>query len=144
MTELILVSIYASLGSAAALIFLSHLAPRFGKGGLTAEMEPPELFGKKLKARESHFVGILVHFFYYGFWGVAYGLAVEFAGFDSGVTGFLMLSALVTFVSTCVVMPIEGFGLFGRKLDRWFFIDSLLTNIVWVMLFAFMLRLWLG
>lgn len=144
MTEHVLIALYASLGAAAVLIFLSHLAPRFGKGRFAAELEPPEIFGKKLRHRESHFVGVLVHFIFYGAWGLIYALLIEFGLLEAGVTSFAILTVLVTGISSCIIMPIEGYGFFGKKHDPWFALDSFVTNTIWVMLFALFLKLWQG
>lgn len=132
-------------GSAGAILaFLSHIAPRFGAGNYIQDTDRPQAFGKDVSRREAHFIGILIHLLVTSLFGFGFALLVE-----SGIfPGYQYLSMLIWAVMLClviglVVMPLEGHGLFGRKHDAWFMVDSLLTNFLWGHLFLVLMRLWM-
>ena len=134
-------------GCAGAIMsFLSHVAPRFGAGNFIEDSGlETHAFGKPISRRESHFLGILVHLLLSIGFGFVFALGVEW-GWIPGyqylpMLGYCVILALFT---GCVIMPIEGYGVFGLKHDSWFMVDAILTNFLWGHLFLVLMRLWLA
>jgi predicted Na+-dependent transporter len=143
--SLILTSLYSAFGAAAILLFLSHLGPRLGKANFIMELEPPKIFGKDLKRREAHLIGVLIHFILYSIWGLLIGFALS-AGWIPGLGPWVIIGVAIalTLIYSNIIMPLEGYGLFGKRHDRWFVLDSFLSQFVWAVLFALLMRLWGG
>jgi hypothetical protein len=132
----------AGLGSGAILILFSHLAPRFGAGDYVKDIDRLRLFGRSYTRRESHVVGVLVHLgmsLFFGAlfsFGVTQGVAARYGWQELGAYAVLM-----TIIVGGVIMPLEGHGLFGHREDAWFAIDLMVTNILWVLLYALILSI---
>ena len=124
--------------------FLSHLAPRFGAGNFIRDTDEPHVFGKAISCREAHFIGILTHLVLSVIFGFGFAYGVQ-QGWISGYfyVPMLLWSLVISLFFGLIVMPLEGHGLFGVKHDAWFFVDSLLTNLLWGHLFLVLMRLWL-
>ncbi|KAA0207065.1 hypothetical protein EDM68_00525 [Candidatus Uhrbacteria bacterium] len=140
----LLLGAIAGTAAGAILAFVSHVAPRFGAGNFIPEGEHPRLFGRMVSRREAYLVGVFVHLMLSAFFGLAYVSLVEvgwLSGFD--LPSMLLYVVGLTIVSGCIVMPLEGHGLFGRKHDPWFMADALITNLLWGLLFLLIVRLWL-
>lgn len=141
----ILPAIGAGASAGGVLLFLSHIAPRFGAGNFIRDIDRPLLFGKTITRREAHFVGMLTHLVLSAVFAGAYALLVNMGvvrGFD--VVPLLGWSAVLTLLVGGVLMPLEGHGLFGLKEDPWFPVDLIVTNVLWSMLFWWLMHLWLG
>lgn len=139
-----LLSGVAGLGAGGIILFLSHIAPRFGAGNFVRDLEELNLFGREYTRRESHVIGVFIHLLLCLISGVVYKFGVDL-GIASGY-GFWPLSVyavLLTIFFGGVVMPLEGHGLFGIREDVWFPVDLLLTNLGWVFFYSFLLSLWL-
>jgi hypothetical protein len=141
--------VIAALGAGAAaggvLLFLSHIAPRFGAGNFVRDIDKPVLLGRSVTRREAHFVGMLVFLVMSSVFGAGFAVLA-----DQGlVSGFDMLPifawgmALAT-LNGLVILPLEGHGIFGVKEDSWFPVDLVITHILWAVLFWWLMRLWLG
>lgn len=140
----LLVGTLAGGSAGSILAFLSHIAPKFGAGNYIQDTDQPQAFGKEISRREAHFIGILVHLITTAFFGFGFALLIEMGIFP----GYQYLPMLIWAVVLClfiglVIMPLEGQGIFGRKHDAWFTVDSLLTNFLWGHLFLVLMRLWL-
>jgi hypothetical protein len=133
-------------GCAGAIMsFLSYIAPRFGAGNFIQDSgEETHAFGHPISRREAHYIGMLLHLLLSIFFGFGFALAVGL----SWIPGYFYLymiawCVILSVFLGLVVMPLEGYGLFGRKHDSWFFVDSLFTNFLWGHLFLLLMRLWL-
>ena len=126
------------------MLFLSHIAPRFGAGNFIEDTDRPHVFGKEISRREAHLIGILTHLILSVLSGFGFAYGVQ-QGWISGYTyiPLLLWCLAISLFFGIIVMPLEGHGLFGRKHDAWFFADSLLTNLLWGHLFLVLMRLWL-
>lgn len=141
----IFIAIGAGVSSGAMVLFLSHIAPRFGAGNFIRDLDRPHVFGKAITRREAHLLGIFVHLLLSGIFGGIYAALVAIDVFS----GFFLLpllgwGLLLTLVLGGVVLPLEGHGLFGVREDAWFPVDLLLTNVLWSLLFWWLMRVWLG
>ncbi|MDQ7815093.1 MAG: hypothetical protein RDU25_04800 [Patescibacteria group bacterium] len=135
----------AAAGTIAGVImlFLSHLAPFFGAGNFVRDLDDPRFFGKQITHREAHYLGVLLHVLFCLISGALFGLAVDLGLMDG--TGFISVmgwSLVAMLFYGGVLMPLEGHGIFGVKEDSWFPVDLFLTNILWGVLFWWILILW--
>ncbi len=134
----------AGIGAGAIMLFLSHIAPRFGAGNFVRDLDVLRLFGRTYSRREAHVIGVFVHLFLAFFFGVLYAFGVE-QGIANGYGAWplVMYAVLLTVFVGGIIMPLEGHGLFGLREDDWFPIDLLLTNLGWVLLYWVIVSLWL-
>jgi hypothetical protein len=141
--------VFAAMGAGASagaiLLFLSHIAPKFGAGNFVRDLDKPILLGRSVTRREAHFVGMFLHLVMSAVFGAGYAVLA-----DHGlVSGFDPLPIFawglgLACVNGLVVFPIEGHGIFGIKEDSWFPVDLVITNLLWAALFWWLMRLWLG
>lgn len=125
------------------LLFLSHIAPMLGAGNFIRDIDQPKLFGRALSFREAHFLGIFVHLVFSGLFAAAYAGLVAVQVFDGFDLLPLMGWGLILSIATGgILLPLEGHGLFGVKEDAWFPVDLVLTNILWSIVFWWMVHLW--
>lgn len=134
----------AGIGAGAVLLFLSHLAPRIGAGNFVHDADRLRLFGRAYSRREAHLFGMIVHLSLSFLAGAIYAFGLQ-EGFVSGLQAvpLLVYAIILTVFFGGVLMPLEGHGLFGLKEDRWFPLDLLITNVLWVLLFGLSMSLWL-
>lgn len=128
--------------SGVILLFLSHVAPRFGAGNFIRDLDEPRIFGKILTRREAHLLGALLQLFISMGSGVAFAYLVSrsvFPGF--GLFSLLGWSVLMSLFIGGIILPLEGHGVFGVKEDAWFPVDLFLTNVVWSVLFWWMMKM---
>ncbi|MSR84875.1 hypothetical protein EXS71_00295 [Candidatus Uhrbacteria bacterium] len=140
---MILIAGYAGLAAGVILLFLAHVAPRFGAGNFIREIDQPTAFGRKISHREAHLIGILIHLLVSLFAGLVFAWLVD----QRLVSGFHFLpvlgwSVILTFVFGLIIMPLEGHGIFGVKHDAWFPVDLFLTSILWGLIFFALMRVW--
>jgi hypothetical protein len=133
-------------GCAGAIMsFLSHIAPRFGAGNFIEDSGlETHAFGKSISRREAHFIGVLLHLVLSIAFGFVFALGVEL-GYIPGYeyVPILIYSFALALITGLVIMPLEGYGIFGLKHDAWFMVDAVLTNFLWGHLFLVLMRLWL-
>lgn len=133
----------SGIGAGGILLFLSHIAPRFGAGNYVRDTDALRLFGRNYSRREAHLFGVVFHLalsFLFGAcfaYGVQQGVA---SGYDFIPLGLYAL--LITVFVGGVVMPLEGHGLFGWKEDAWFTLDLFLTNVGWAVLYGLVMAMW--
>jgi uncharacterized membrane protein (DUF2068 family) len=140
----ILIGGIAGAGAGGVLLFLSHVAPRFGAGNFIRDLDEIRVLGRAVTHREAHILGMFIHVVLSFCFGVLFAYFVA-SGVVQGYTliPLLLYAALMTVVMGGVVMPLEGHGVFGRKEDAWFPIDLMITNLLWVFLYWCIIRLWL-
>lgn len=144
MDSLLLVGAVAGMSAGAIMIFLSHVAPRFGAGNFIRDIDQPQVFGREISRREAHLLGVLVHLCLTLVFGIVYALLVDQGLIkDFRILPILSYSIAIAFFIGLIVMPIEGHGLFGRKHDNWFMVDVILTNIFWGFLYFALVGLWM-
>jgi hypothetical protein len=134
----------AGIIAGAIILFLAHIAPRFGAGNFIRDIDEPRIFGRELTRRESHLIGVLTHLTVSGVFGCAFAILIQlgiFQGFD--VIPILIWSAVLFVFMGGVIIPLEGHGIFGIKEDAWFPFDLLMSNILWGVLFWMTMRLWI-
>ncbi len=131
-------------GVGALLLFLAHIAPFLGAGNYIVDADATPMLGAQLTARERHLIGIALHMLVSVAFGALFGAAV-LQGWLRGFTAASIATwALAQWVFTCcVLMPLEGHGIFGRRHDSWFFFDALVMALVWGLLFWIVSRLWI-
>ncbi len=137
------IALAAGALSGAILLFLSHVAPRFGAGNFIRDLDQPRLFDRELSGREAHVLGSLVHICISALFGLGYGILVEqqvFGGFE--ILSLLGWSLIMSLFVGGVVLPLEGHGIFGVREDAWFPVDLVLTNTFWAVLFWLILQWW--
>ncbi|MFH1078387.1 MAG: hypothetical protein V1745_03885 [Patescibacteria group bacterium] len=139
----LLLALVAGAVSGAALLLLSHLAPRFGAGRFFKDIDKPVLLGRSVTRGESHAVGIAVHLALSAAFGAGFAVLVD-QGIFSGYVAvpIFIWGAAFALVNGLVVLPLEGHGLFGAKEDVWFPIDLVVTSLLWAVLFWWIVRLW--
>lgn len=132
----------AGIGAGAIMLFLSHIAPRFGAGNFVRDLDELHLFGRSYSRREAHVIGVFIHLFLAFFFGALYVFGVE-QGIASGYGAWPLITyaVLLTVFVGGVIMPLEGHGIFGLREDDWFPVDLLLTNLGWAFLFSMIMRL---
>ena len=129
--------------AAVVLLFFSHIAPRFGAGNFILDVDEPHLFGKSITRREAHLVGALLHVLISMAFAGLYAYGVKFGLIsDFGILPILGWSVVMTIFIGGVILPLEGHGIFGVKEDSWFPVDLLLTNVMWGILFWWLVTLW--
>ena len=140
---MILTSAVAGVLAGAIVLFLSHVAPIFGAGNFVKDIDDPHIFGKEVTHREAHFLGILVHLLVSAWFGGIYGWFVGLGIFGGyGLPSILGWGVVLSVFVGGVVLPLEGHGIFGVREDAWFPVDLFLANIVWSVLFWWILSLW--
>ena len=143
--NVILPAIGAGASAGGILLFLSHVMPRFAAANFIRDVDEPRLFGREVSRREAHLVGAFFHLILasvfagmYGFF-VTEGIVSDFSFLPLLAWGFVL-----TLFTGGIVLPLEGHGVFGLKEDIWFPIDLLITNLLWSVLFWWLMRLWVG
>lgn len=141
----IIIAIMAGVSAGAVTLFLAHVAPWLGAGSFVRDIDQPRLFGASVTRREAHIVGIAVHLALSAVFGGVFGLLVTFRIFP----GFEYLWSMVwgvvlAIIAGVVILPLEGHGFFGLNEDAWFPVDLLLSSLLWSLLFAWFVRLWIG
>jgi len=133
---MILETAIAGTFAGAILLFFSHVAPIIGAGNFIRDLDQPRLFRANLSKREAHLVGALVHLLVSAGSGAVFGTLV-FVGVvsDVGLLSILGWGLIVALIIGGIVLPLEGHGLFGTKEDAWFPVDLLLTQVIWGILF---------
>lgn len=142
--SLILLGGIAGVVAGAVLLFLSHVAPRFSAGAFVRDVDAVRVFGREISRREAHALGMLLHLALSFFFGAFFAFHVV-QGVASGFNPapLAAYAILITLFTGGVVMPLEGHGLFGWKEDGWFMMDLLLTNALWTVLYALIVRAWI-
>ena len=133
----------AGIGAGAVLLFLSHIAPRFGAGNFVRDADRMRLFGRAYSHREAHLLGMMVHLILSFFFGIVFSFGVQSGIID----GYRLIplagySLVLTIFMGGVILPLEGHGLFGTREDAWFPVDMLLTNIGWAVLYGLVMMVW--
>lgn len=146
----ILIGGIAGAGAGAVLLFLAHIAPRFGAGVFVHDTDQPHAFGRSISRREAHLLGMMLHLALSFLFGAFYVFCAQqnvfaFEGLWTayGALSFFVYALLIVVFMGGVVLPLEGHGLFGLADDAWFPIDLFITNIFWVALFGIAVRLWM-
>lgn len=142
---LVIIAVAAGLSAGVVTLFLAHAAPWLGAGSFVRDIDRPMLFGKTVTRREAHLMGIAVHLACSAVFGGVFGLLVHLRV----IPGFEYLWAMAWGVVLAVgigtvILPLEGHGFFGLNEDAWFPIDLLLSSVLWAMLFAWFVRIWIG
>ncbi|MBI4138781.1 hypothetical protein HY479_01375 [Candidatus Uhrbacteria bacterium] len=143
MTNLLFPAAGAGVSAGAILLFFSYIAPYLGAGNFIRDLERPRVFGKPVSRREAYLLGVFSHLFISALAGIGYGVLVVLGL----VSGFHLLpllgwSLVLTLVSGGILLPLEGHGLFGTKEDAWFPVDLVLSNVLWAVLFWWLIRVW--
>ena len=139
---MILLALVGGAMSGVILLFFSHVAPRFGAGNFIRDLDEPRAFGKELTRREAHLLGALLHLLTSIVAAGTFAVLVAqfvFSGF--GLLPLLGCGMVMTLVIGGVLLPLEGHGLFGFKEDPWFPVDLFLTNVLWSVLFWWIMRI---
>ena len=139
---MILLAFVGGAMTGAILLFLSHIAPRFGAGNFIRDLDEPRVFGKILTRREAHLLGALLHLLMSIAAAVSFAYLVArsvFPGF--GLLSLLGWGVVLTIVIGGIILPLEGHGLFGVKEDAWFPIDLFLMNVLWSVLFWWLMKM---
>ncbi|MEK7116133.1 MAG: hypothetical protein AAB879_01930 [Patescibacteria group bacterium] len=139
---MILASAASGTFAGVVLFVFSHVAPMFGAGNFIRDLDKPRIFGAAVSRREAHVVGALTHILVSGASGAMFGFLVSlniFQGFD--LISLLGWSVVMTLAIGGVILPLEGHGVFGVKEDAWFPVDLFITNILWSVLFWWMIRI---
>lgn len=127
----------------AIIILLSHLAPRLGAGNFVRDLDEPHIFGKKISHRESHLLGILVFLLVSMLFGGLYTYLVEqWLFLDYSFVSVLGWGFLMALFFGGIVMPLEGHGVFGVKEDAWYPVDLILANLIWAVIYWWIIQLW--
>ncbi len=139
---MILQAAAAGTMSGAILLFFSHVAPAWSAKNFIRDIDEPRIFGKKKSRREAHLLGAAVHIVVATIAGAGYAFLIT----QSVVREFSFLSVLswaivVGIFLGGVIMPIEGHGIFGVKEDAWFPVDLFLTQLLWAILFWWIMGL---
>lgn len=142
MSSIIIAGLCSGALAGAVMIFLSHVAPWFAAGSWVKQSEDPKALGKEITHREAHLLGILVHLIVATISGAVFVLGVDNSYFGFDFLPYLAFIAVMTVLVGVFVLPFEGHGLFGHKLDRWMGIDLVVTNTLWVLLYALFIHLW--
>lgn len=124
------------------MIFLSHVAPWLSKGSWVKPSEDPRALGREITHREAHLLGVLVHLIVATVSGAAFAYGVDGGFYGFSLLSYLVFIAVMTVVVGVFVLPFEGHGLFGHRLDRWMGVDLVVTNVLWVLLYALFIHLW--
>ncbi|MFA5935848.1 MAG: hypothetical protein WC787_03275 [Patescibacteria group bacterium] len=141
----ILPAMAAGASAGGILLLLSHVAPLFGAGNFVRDLDQPKLLGRDVTRREAHIAGMLIHLLVSIVGGGGYAFLIS-----TGVISnfhflpILAWSGIIALVMGGIVLPLEGHGVFGFKEDAWFPIDLLLTNVLWAILFWWLMRVWIG
>ncbi|MBU2509372.1 MAG: hypothetical protein ABII13_02595 [Patescibacteria group bacterium] len=139
----ILPAIIAGLSAGGILLFLSHIAPLFKAGNFVRDLDQPVLFGKTITRREAHFVGIFTYIVLSAVFGGLFGFLVNLGVVpDFSFIPIIIWGVVLTVLYGGIIMPIEGHGFFGLKEDTWFPIDLIITNLLWAILFWWLIGLW--
>ncbi len=140
----------AGAGAGGILLFLSHIAPRFGAGVFVHDSDQPRVFGRSVSRREAHLLGMMLHLALSFLFGAFYAFCVGYNVFPPegwavgyGALSLAMYAVLMTLFMGGIILPLEGHGLFGLGDDAWFPVDLIVTNILWVALYGIAARLWM-
>jgi hypothetical protein len=141
--NLILLGGIAGAAAGGILLFLSHIAPRFGAGAFVRDLDAVRVFGREISRREAHALGMFLHLALSFVFGALYAFGVS-QGIASGYRAVPLAAyaGLITLFAGGVVMPLEGHGLFGWKEDSWFVVDLFITNVLWTALYALVVTAW--
>lgn len=127
------------------MLLFSHVSPYVGAGNFIRDLDEPRLFGREVTHREAHVFGMLVHLLVSAVWGGGYAVLVAYGVVDGyAILPILAWAAILFVVMGGIVLPLEGHGLFGLKEDKWFPIDVVVTNVLWAVLFWWLMHLWIG
>ena len=103
-----------------------------------------EVFGgRKLTGRESFALGMLFHLVMGLGFGVLYPLNPEvwnFAGPAYGIQSLAAYGIALFLFANVIVFPFMGLGFFGKQEDRWIWLETLITMIVLVVAFFFVVQ----
>ena len=124
------------------MIFLSHITPWLAAGSWVKQVEDPKALGKQITHREAHLLGVLAHLIVAIVSGAAFAYGVDTGTYGFTFVPYLAFIAMMTVLVGVFVLPLEGHGLFGHKFDRWMGIDLVVTNSLWVLLYALFIHLW--
>ncbi len=143
--NVILPALGAGASAGGILLFLSHVMPRFAAGNYIRDLDQPHVLGRAITRREAHFVGVFFHLLISVVFAGLFGLLVtEGLIRDFSFWPLMLWGVVVTIFVGGVVLPLEGHGIFGIKEDVWFPLDLLVTNILWSILFWWLMKMWLG
>jgi len=127
------------------MLLLSHIAPFLGAGNFIHDIDQPTLFGRRVTRREAHIVGMFIHLLVSTVWGGGYALLVAIGIVDGfGFVPIILWSIVLMIVMGGVVLPLEGHGIFGWKEDAWFPLDIAITNLIWAVMFWWIMHVWIG
>jgi hypothetical protein len=133
----------AGIVAGGIMMFLSHVAPRYGAAEYARDVDVIRCFGRTCSRRESHVIGVLVHAILYAFFGLLYAVGVEQGVADGYTVVSLLVYVFVLAVAMGgIIVPLEGHGLFGVREDKWFMIDLVLANLGWIILYGAFMSLW--
>ncbi|HJN85157.1 MAG TPA: hypothetical protein QF873_02455, partial [Patescibacteria group bacterium] len=113
---------------------------KFAGGSHILLPDVSSIFGRKLRQREVLALGLLIHLLAGLSYGVIFPLTVQL-GFWEFVEPYSVsshvlfgLGAWVTLV--LVVFPALGFGIMGRKEDKWMGFEVFVTTVLMAIMFA--------
>lgn len=135
----------AGVSAGGILIFLSHVMPRFAAGNFIRDLDQPHFFGRDVTRREAHFLGVFFHLLISIVFAVLYGVLVSLSYIqDFSFWSLMLWGVVMTIFVGGIVLPLEGHGIFGIKEDVWFPLDLFITNILWSILFWWLMQMWLS
>lgn len=120
----------------AILLFLSHLAPKWGIDFGITDIDRAHFRGRVFSRRESHLVGIVVHLLLYCCFGIVFGALVTYGMLTLSVGSMAIYALLTSLFLGGVIIPLEGHGFFRWHEDHWFILDLIITNGLWMFLFG--------
>jgi hypothetical protein len=121
------------------LVLLSVITPRWFVSEAVHELDVVRFGGRSLSKKESSLVGVLIHFIFSLFFGVLFGAGMNLGIFDLHLVSMGMYSIVMTLILGGIVLPLEGHGLFGWREDHWIPVDLFAMNVLWVLIFWFVL-----
>jgi hypothetical protein len=93
-------------------------------------------FGNRVFSKtESRLFGILVYFIFSLFFGVLFGVGMDFHVLDVDFYSLGVYFVVISLILGGIVLPLEGHGLFGWKEDHWIPVDLLAMNAIWIFIF---------
>lgn len=143
--SMIIAGLITGIVAGTILLFLSYLAPYIGAGNFLRETKNSRIGGKVISQREGQYIGILVHIVSSAFFGALYAACVAFGIIsDFSFVHLIEWSGVMTLVVGGIIMPLEGHGVFGIKEDAWFSVDLYITNVLWCILYWWLIPPWLN
>ena len=133
---MILTSGIIGLCAGIILLFLSHLAPRWGFDMEVKDVDQARFGSRLFSRRESHLFGVIIHLLLDFCFGILFGALVYYGMLAMDLASMAIYVMLITLFMGGVIIPLEGHGLFGWHEDHWFIADLLVTNTVWMFLFG--------